>query len=426
MRSASKTIARIIARLNVGGPSIQAILMTDAFRRRGYRALLLTGEVAEGESSMEYLAEANNVKPIKLNSMSRRVSLHKDLITLMKLTVILWREKPFIIHTHTAKAGTLGRLAAIVAGVPIRVHTFHGHVFEGYFSRLTTQLCLLIERVLARTTDRIIAISESQRKELVDLYRIASAEKIVTIPLGFDLSPFLNANSTGSFRNSIKCDADRLLVGWVGRLSPIKSPELFLDSAALIRDSGMDASFVLVGDGELRASCEDQVHCQKLADVVKMTGWRRDLSRVYPDLDLVVNSSINEGTPVSLLEAMACARSFIATDVGGVIDLMVGCGERINRMTVFRNGILIPRDPPTLACAIRYLSERPSLRKEMGLAGREFVRQRFCDSRLANDLEELYLSLGREKGYLSQSSSSSDSSSPAASVEKSDDLIHQF
>lgn len=406
------SIVRVIARLNVGGPSIQAILMTHAFRRRGYRALLLTGEVAEGESSMEYLAEANGVEPVKLNKMSRRISLYRDLLTLIKLTVILRREKPFVIHTHTAKAGTLGRLAAFIARVPIRIHTFHGHVFDGYFSRSMTQMCLVIERVLAKMTDRIVAISESQKNELVDSYRIAPADKIITIPLGLDLAPFLNAEREGLFRASIDCGNDRPLIGWVGRLVPIKSPQLFMESAALIQQVNMKVRFVLIGDGELHASCEDQIRQRQLAHVVTMVGWRRDLAQVYPDLDLVVNTSINEGTPVSLLEAMACARPFVATNVGGMIDLMVGNGETINGMTVFKNGILIPSsDPQVLASAIQYLIERPSLRQEMGFAGREFVRGRFSDSRLADDLEELYLSLGREKGYISRRNSLSTTSS---------------
>ena len=163
------TIARVIARLNVGGPAIQAILMTDAFRQKGYRTLLLTGEVPEGEGSMEYLARERNIAPIKIGTLSRRISWHKDLATLWQLIRILRRERPLVLHTHTAKAGTLGRLAALATGVPVRVHTFHGHVFRGYFSPLVTRAFLAVERFLARHTDRIIAISDSQKHELAEV-----------------------------------------------------------------------------------------------------------------------------------------------------------------------------------------------------------------------------------------------------------------
>jgi len=394
------TIARVIARLNVGGPAIQAILMTDVFRRRGYGTLLLTGEVAEGEASMEYLAEANHVVPIKLNTMSRRISLFRDSATLWRLIRILRREKPFIIHTHTAKAGTLGRLAAIAARVPIRVHTFHGHVFDGYFSRLMTHACLMIERALGWTTDRIVAVSESQRKELTDLYRVASADKIVAIPLGFNLEPFLAVRKDQSLmRAAIGCSTDGILAGWVGRLTPIKAPKLLLDCAALARDAGVAASFVLVGDGELRSACESQIYDEQLGQIVRILGWQRDLPAIYAGLDLVISTSVNEGTPVALLEAMASGCPFVATDVGGVCDLMVGAGKQMDGMTVFKNGILVPRDANVLSRAVRYLAGNAALRKEMGLAGRAFVREQFSYARLADDLEELYLSIAREKGY---------------------------
>lgn len=396
------TIARIIARLNVGGPALQAVLMTDTLRRRGYETVLLAGEVPEGEASLEYLAEAHGVTPVKISTLSRKVSLLRDLISCWWLIRFLCREKPFVVHTHTAKAGTLGRIAAILSGTPILVHTFHGHVFNGYFSPLTTRIVIAIERFLAHYTDRIIAISDSQKHELVDVYRITTAGKISVIPLGFDLDPFLQVASEAKFiRMALPEEAgfaaDCQLIGWVGRLVPIKAPDLFLSAAAIVHKTAPAARFLMFGDGKLRAQCEEQLQEEGLAGVAAIAGWRRNMPGVYGALDLVVSTSVNEGTPVALLEAMAAAKPFIATDVGGVRDLMAGRCRTIGAFELFDNGILVPRDEAALSDAIRHLLERPALRESMGQAGREYVRTRYSHNRLTDDLECLYLSLAQSK-----------------------------
>ena len=395
------TIASVIARLNIGGPAIQAVLATDALRRKGYRPLLLTGQVPAGEGSMEYLARDRQVAPIKIASMSRRISWYDDLTTFGALVRIFYREKPAVVHTHTAKAGTLGRLAAMATGVPIRVHTFHGHVFQGYFPSSVTRIFLRVERFLARHTDCIVAISESQKRELVEVYRIAPAAKVAVIPLGIDLDPYLKVNGRdGTLRDSLGCKGKTCVVGWVGRLVPIKDPALFLASAGrLVRDS-QDLRFALIGDGELRKACEVQAAEAGLGKVVHTMGWRQHLDRIYADLDLVVLSSINEGTPVALLEAMASARAFVSTDIGGVRDLMVGSPKKQDGFEIFENGILVPRDAEVLARAIAFLMENPQLRTAMGQVGRSFVQARFSCQRLADDLEFLYLSLARSKKNL--------------------------
>jgi glycosyltransferase involved in cell wall biosynthesis len=397
------TIARLIARLNVGGPATQAILMTEAFQKKGYRALLLTGEVPPGEGSMEYLAEERGVQPIRIHKLSRKISSVADLKSLWRLIRIFRRERPVILHTHTAKAGTLGRLAAMVTGVPVRVHTFHGHVFRGYFPPTMTRVFLVIERFLARHTDCIIAISASQRKELVETYKIAPPGKVVTIPLGFDLERFLRVNgSEGSIRAASGCRREGTLVGWIGRMTAIKDPALFLESAARIHGVVPSAQFVMVGDGELRHDCEARIREAGLDGKVALAGWKRDLCPVYADLDLLVLTSINEGTPLALLEAMASGRSFVATDVGGVRDLMIGTSRKEEGWERFDNGILVPRDSRLLAEAAAYLLLRPELRREMGCAGREFLRKYYSCNRLAADLEQLYVRLAQEKKCLEE------------------------
>ncbi|HSS99638.1 MAG TPA: glycosyltransferase family 4 protein, partial [Terriglobales bacterium] len=391
------TIVRVIARLNIGGPAIQAILLTDAFRKRGYRALLLAGQLAKGEESMEYLAGQRQVHPISISKLGRKISLLRDLQSLCRLITILRHERPTIVHTHTAKAGTLGRLAAMIARVPVRVHTFHGHIFHGYFSASVTRFFIILERFLARHTDCVIAISESQRQELTEKYKIADLDKVAIVPLGFDLDPFLCVHEQPAQPPQSMISAPPV-VGWIGRLTAIKAPELFI---AGVKHVSCDAKFVMIGDGELRSACEEQIRTNKLIDKVRISGWRRDMANVYAGLDLLVLTSINEGTPLALLEAMASARSFIATDVGGIRDLMVGKSIKEHGWERFENGILIPRDADMIALAINFLITQPKLRRDMGAVGREFVKSRYSYDHLTNTLEKLYLRLARQKNCIS-------------------------
>lgn len=390
-------IARIIARLNVGGPAMQAILMTEALGARGYGTVLIAGQVAPGEAGMDYLAQAREVNVVALPTMSRSLSWRADLVSLFQLTRLLRQHKPLIVHTHTAKAGALGRLAAMMAGIPLRVHTFHGHVFHGYFPPLLTRAFLGIERFLARHTDCVIAISESQKKELTERYRIAPADKVAVVPLGLDLDPFLQVNGRDGRRGGMM-PGSVPGVGWVGRFTAIKDPNLFLDCANGLKDSG--ARFVMVGGGELLPACQQRVRQEQMQGAIRFLGWQRDLATIYADVDMIVCTSINEGTPVALIEAMACAKAVVSTDVGGVRDLMAGPAKLVDGLELFENGILVKREARLLERAIRYLLDRPEQRHTMGQAGRSFVRKRFSQKRLADDLDRLYISLARAKGLL--------------------------
>lgn len=390
-------IARIIARLNVGGPAIHTILMTSALRQRDYRTLLVTGNLAPSEASMEYLAEAHGVEVVRVPALSRSVSPYRDLLSLLQLVRVLRQHKPLIVHTHTAKAGALGRLAAMMVGVPVRVHTFHGHVFQGYFSPLVTRAFLSIERFLARHTDCLVAISPSQKKELTESYQVAPADKVAVVPLGLDLDSFLRVHGRDGRLGRIM-PASVPLVGWVGRFTAIKDPNLFLDCAHSLRHSG--ARFVMAGGGELLPACEQRIGQEQMQECIRLLGWQRDLATLYADLDMIVCTSINEGTPVALIEAMACAKAVVSTDVGGVRDLMAGSAHPVDGMELFKNGILVKREARLLVRAIRYLLDRPQQRQTMGEAGRAFVRERFSHKRLADDLDRLYISLARTKGLL--------------------------
>jgi glycosyltransferase involved in cell wall biosynthesis len=393
-RPAPLTIARVIARLNVGGPATQAVLMTDAFRRKGYNTLLIAGEVAQGEESMEYLARDKNVQTVRLGSLSRRIAFFPDLQSLWQLIRIFRRERPTVLHTHTAKAGALGRVAAMLTCVPVRVHTFHGHVFHGYFSPWVTRLFIAIERLLASQTDCVIAISESQKHELASVYKIAPPDKIVVVPLGFQLDQFCENNQEVCALNLTNTGPTKPNVGWIGRMTAIKDPQLFVESAALTESA---AKFTMVGDGELRSACETQIAASGLDEKVSIVGWQRNLRQIYSDFDLLVLTSINEGTPLAILEAMASGKTFVATDVGGVRDLMVGAGRRENGWERFDNGILTPRNPQIIGRAIDYLLSHEQLRQNLGRIGQAFVRSRYSDERLASDLENLYLHIAAKK-----------------------------
>jgi glycosyltransferase involved in cell wall biosynthesis len=380
-------IARVIARLNVGGPAIQAVSLTRVLADRGHNCALLCGEVPRGETEMSHLLEQLHVTPVRIDSMSRRLSAMGDLRALFRIRSFLKSFQPDVVHTHTAKAGGLGRLAAILARVPVRVHTFHGHVFHGYFSRPVTAIFVAIERMLARFTHAIIAISESQKRELVDIYRIAPECKVHVVPLGFDLDRFTKVQRPAS--------PERLRVLWVGRFAPVKDPFLFVEA---VRTVGGEIDPIMVGDGALRAPLERSV-----GGGISFAGIQTDMAAVYANADMVVLTSKNEGTPVALIEAMASGLPVLSVDVGGVRDLMSGQENRVAAMRVFENGVLVPRSAAALAEAITFLQSDASMRMRMGEAGRNFVRTNFSMQRLANDLEKLYLSLLADDSDASES-----------------------
>jgi glycosyltransferase involved in cell wall biosynthesis len=403
--SGQRTVALVVTRLNVGGPAVQVMLLAELLRERGYRPLVIHGQISDGEHSMAYLADAKGLRPIEVPDMSRSISWSRDLLALWRLVHLFRRERPLIVHTHTAKAGTLGRIAAMLARVPVRVHTFHGNVFHGYFSPPKTRVFLALERFLARHTDAIVALSASQKQELAETYGVAPADKIQTIRLGLELAPFLAASDgDGRFRAAVGCASEQPLVTWVGRLTQIKRPDMLLQTALAMRAPDAGCRFAVVGEGELRDALEADAAAAGLADVLRFAGLIQDMAPVYADSDLVLLTSENEGTPTVLLEAMAAGRPFVAAAVGGVADLAAGRCQRLEGFEVYGNGILTPLDPQVINRAVRYLIARPELRASMGAAGRDFVMRNFEAQRMGDDIERLYLDLMKEKGLLAQGS----------------------
>ena len=378
-------ILRVIARLNIGGPARHVILLSARIDPARYSTLLLTGQEAPSEGNMNSLAKSVEVEPRVVAGLGREISLWRDLLAWFRLYRLCLHYRPHIVHTHTAKAGVLGRLAARAARVPVIVHTYHGHVFQGYFSPLKTRLFLAIERWLGRSTHRLIAVSEAVRQDLLRL-GIGTPERLVVIPLGLNLDPFLRCEDLrGQLRTELGLQPDTLLVGIVARLVPIKAHEVFLKAAAKVCARFPQSRFLLVGDGERLAELQLLVERLGLRDRVLFLGWRQDLDRVLADLDLVVLTSRNEGSPVCLIEAMAAARPVVATRVGGVGDVV---DDGIT-------GSLVDADKPEdVADAIVELLGDEKRRRAMGEAARERV-PRFGIDRLVSDIDRLYGNLLR-------------------------------
>lgn len=415
-------VLRIIARLNVGGPARHVVWLSEGLTADGYETVLVAGVVPPGEDDMGYLARQAGLNPLTIPEMSREIS-PKDALTVWKLYRLMLRERPDIVHTHTAKAGTVGRVAglmyrwltpAVLAGKPRScrfVHTYHGHVFHSYYGQAKTRLFLTIERLLARLgTDRIVVISEQQRAEINDKFGVGRRAQFSVIPLGIDLSIYRDWQARrAQARAELKAGADELLIGIVGRLTEIKNHSLFLEAAGILKDRAVAARFIVIGDGGLRHELEAQAEALGLADRISFLGTRHDPENFYPALDIVALTSLNEGTPLSLIEGMANARPVVATAVGGVVDLL---GPEVSnhqlseaqpsrlpdagdpQFQVCERGILVPSgNAEAFARGLERLIKDSQLRQELGRRGQAFVGQNYAKERLLTDISRLYAQL---------------------------------
>ena len=381
-------VLRIIARLNIGGPALHATLLTQRLDPARYESFLVSGTEEDHEGSYLEFRGANVKNLTTLPSLGREIRGVRDLRTLIEIIRIIKQTRPHIVHTHTAKAGTLGRLAAWWSGVPTIIHTYHGHVFTGYFSTAKTWAFLAIERWLAARTSRLIAVSAIVRDELLDL-GIGVPSQYSVVPLGLELDPFVHAAPhRGELRAELDIPRDAPLVGIVARLVPIKAHELFLAAAKMVADQFDTARFLIVGDGERRDELERLATELGIKQSVLFLGWRPDLPRIYTDLDVVALTSRNEGLPVALIEAQAAGRAVVATRVGGVPDLVA---DDVN-------GVLVPSgEPETLAQAIMALLRDPTRRERLGSEGRRRVVPAYNADRLLDDMDQLYRRLLEEE-----------------------------
>jgi glycosyltransferase involved in cell wall biosynthesis len=381
-------VLRVIARLNVGGPALHVAYLSAGLQERGYETTLVAGELARGEESMAAVAEGRGVEVLAVSELHREVSPVRDLVAAFRLAGLIRKLRPHVVHTHTAKAGAVGRVAVLLSGArprPIVVHTFHGHVLRGYFGPLQESGFRLLERLLARGTDALVAVSPQVRDDLVGL-GVAPPERFVVVRLGIELEERVggDGDARARARRLLGVPDDRFLVGWMGRMTAVKRTDDVLLAFKELRDRGVDAGLCLVGDGPDRDGLEERAYELGIARHLFSLGYQDAVADWYAAFDVLILPSANEGTPVSVIEALAARRPVVATDVGGVSDVV--------RDGV--DGFLVEAgDTSALAERLATLAGDEALRTRMGDAGRERVLRRYAVARLVDDVDRLYRSL---------------------------------
>ena len=389
-------ILRIINRFNIGGPTYNAAYLTK-YMPSEYETLLIGGEKEDHEESSLHILNDLGINPIIIPDMKRSINPMNDYNTYKKIKNIIKEFKPDIVHTHAAKAGTIGRLAAYNSKVPIIVHTFHGHVFHSYFNKAKTTLFKNIERNLASKSTKIIAISEKQKYELGTIHRICRPEKLEVIPLGFDLSRFQEniEEKRAIFRKQYNIADDEIAIGIIGRIVPVKNHELFVRAWKEVSDkTTKKIRAFIVGDGEDRAKtealakelglsiCTENFENSKCS--LTFTSWIKDVDVVNAGIDIVALSSLNEGTPVSLIEAQAGNNPVVSTKVGGIENVVMHN----------KTGLLSEvGDTHGYAVNLLKIIEDDLLRTQMQKEGWESVREKFHYTRLVKDMDKLYSKL---------------------------------
>ncbi len=329
--------------------------------------------------------------------MSRELSLKNDVISFQKIKKIIKDFQPDIVHTHAAKAGALGRLAAIQCKVPVIVHTYHGHYFHSYFNPVKTKIFLEIERWLARHSKAIVAISEKQKYELGTVHKVCPPEKIHVIPLGFDLKRFTENREAKrkQFRDKYGVKDEEIAIGIIGRLVPVKNHSMFLKAIQKVfAQARSPVKAFIIGDGEERKKIEQEAaSCgfiystpEKMTEAatVIFTSWIKEIDEAVAGLDIIALTSLNEGTPVSLIEAQAAGKPVVSTRVGGVEEVII---EN-------QTGLLCPsNDPETFAAQLLKLTDDNNLRKSFSMNAGNQVMQRYHVNRLVEDMRQLYRKL---------------------------------
>jgi glycosyltransferase involved in cell wall biosynthesis len=399
-------ILRVISRMNIGGTSVHVNNLTEYLNTNRFVTRLITGTVSPEEGDMAYITKFEKDVRFFIPELQREISPYHDLKSLFKVIKMIHSFNPDIIDSHTSKAGVISRTAALICNIfrrrkLITVHTFHGNVLSGYFGRAKSLFFLIIERLLARVTDRIIAISQTQKWELLKKYKIGSSKKISIVKLGFNLEPFQSANRhKGALRKKLCVSDDTVLIGMVGRMAPIKNYRMFLEAGKQLIESQTNRkiTLLLVGDGEERQKLEDYTDRLDIRENVVFYGWEENIAMIYADIDILALTSLNEGTPVSVIEAMASSVPVISTGVGGIKDLLgrIHPGQPDDlTFRICERGILCPKnDPITFAHGLNfmvdsnYLSEKHRFEKASS-----YVLKNYSMVRLINDMESLYAKL---------------------------------
>lgn len=389
-------VLQIINRLNLGGPTFIAGYLA-AYLGEGYETMLVAGVKDDSEESSEYIVRDMGIEPVYIDNMRREINFKDDRAAYNQIDKIIKEFKPDIVQTHAAKAGTLGRLAAINNNVPVILHTFHGHVFEGYFSPLKTRIFLEIERYLAKRSSGIIAISNEQKKDLSGKFKIDKPERTFVMPLGIDLERFTvgQAEKRAEFRKTYQLDDETIAIGIIGRLVPIKNHQLFINSfAEVVKKTNKKVHAFIIGDGEIRAEVEQMTTTAGIkfntpekkeeGALLTFTSWIKDVDVPVAGLDIIALTSINEGTPVSLIEAQAAGKAIVSTEVGGIRDIV------IENKTALLSKL---NEPEMLLTNMLEVIENEILRNDLSKNGPAFALSKFGYMRMVNDHKELYKTL---------------------------------
>jgi len=385
-------VLRIINRLNLGGPTYNVTFLTR-FISEDYETVLIAGMKDASEASSTFILDQYGVNATLIPDMHRSIHPVKDWKAFWHIYKIIKKEKPDIVHTHAAKAGFLGRLVASYCKVPVIIHTYHGHVFNGYFGALKTKVFLFLERYLAKKSSKLIALSYQQKEELVNTYKICPSEKMEILNLGFDLDKYQEdyTRKRVSFRNKFLIEEDEIAIGIIGRLVPIKNHRLFFDALEIVLNKTQKkVKAIIVGDGELKKELIEYVRGKGLdfVDALKETkkatitfaSWQQEIDWVNAGLDIVALSSNNEGTPVSLIEAQASGNPIISTNVGGIKDIV-----KVNETALLS---AVGAAEPFAQNMLKLIEDK-ALRAQMKDKGRHVFRQ-FSYKRLCQDMELLY------------------------------------
>jgi glycosyltransferase involved in cell wall biosynthesis len=389
-------VIHIITRFDKGGAAENTFLTVKGLDSSRYEVILIRGlshesnmgtsETRAVESSLEE-AGRTGVKIFTIPELVRRIDPFNDFRTVLKLIRIFREERPHIVHTHTSKAGILGRWAALVAGVPVIIHTPHGHVFWGYFNRWKTKLYVLLERLTATITDRIVTLTEQEKKDHVR-YHIADENKFTVIHSGVDLSKFSDTQvNVAEMKNKLGIAQGAFVVGTVGRLTPVKGQKYLIEAAAKILQKTPEIFFVFLGDGELMNELKMQAASAGISDKVKFLGWLPNVAEVMSTFDIFVLPSLNEGMGKVLVEAMAARKPIIASDIGGISDLIIHG----------KNGLLVsPMNSDALANSIELVLRNSRMRTNMGEEGQRLSREYDVNSMISK-IDCLYLQLFTSK-----------------------------
>lgn len=379
-------VLRIINRFNLGGPTYNVAYLTK-YLSPEFETLLVGGAIDDTEESSEYILKKLEIDYRVIPDMKRSINILNDYKAYTKIKNIIKEFKPDIVHTHSAKAGALGRRAAFVSGVPIIVHTYHGHVFHSYFSKSATTIYKSIEQYLAGLTTAIVAISDIQKKELSSIHKIAPPNKFRVIPLGFDLLRFNQDldEKRKTFRSKYNIGDDVIAIGIVGRLVPIKNHTLFLEAIKYVREkSRKHIKAFIIGGGEELHRVRSLTSDLLLDDFVIFTSWEKEVDKVYPGLDIVCLTSLNEGTPVSLIEAQAASRPIVSTNVGGIENVVMP------NVTALLSDV---SDRQLFCENLLTLINDDFKRNEMSKSGWDFVNNKFNYSQLVSKMQQLYYDL---------------------------------